>query len=82
MCLVQCVTGTEIGDFPKSGFEHLSSGVVLSKNMGPKPRHDFKYFSWFKHAPWIALGLIKYFLVLNLIDWKQDSLALNSLNEK
>ena len=23
MCLVQCLTGTEIGNFPKSGFEHL-----------------------------------------------------------
>ena len=23
MCFVQCLTGTEIGDFPKSGFEHL-----------------------------------------------------------
>ena len=22
MCLVQCLTGKEIGDFPKSGFEH------------------------------------------------------------
>ena len=27
MCLVKYLTGTEIGDFPTSGFEHLRGGI-------------------------------------------------------
>ena len=42
-----------------------TSGAVLSINIGPKPWHDFKYFSWFK-PPWkFYFGLISkrnYFL--------------------
>ena len=43
---LHCLNGMEIGDFPKSVFEHLRGNIL--ENIGTKPRHDFKYFSGFK----------------------------------
>ena len=47
MCLVQHLT---LGRKSAISLKVVlnTSWVLLSKNIGSKPRHDFKYFSWFK----------------------------------
>ena len=42
-----------------------TSGAVLSKNMGPKPWHNFKYFSWFKPPCILTLFWYSWSLQIN-----------------